>query len=453
MNGMGQGGIPDARVTTSGITEATVRHMAKLPRELALHHRDERVDNQGYVDDGLLCSDNTESSGRATELYGDMMDELSMEAHPEKSVQVVAGAAEWREKIKEDLLANPNRLQSFPVKLSKEEKYLGLYLVEGSYRQMIDKNIEVKSNLMMAAACEIRTLCNLPQIRRFGKSFAQKLMAQSQVYPIGLYGTPAWISISQEQYKAMEGALQASLNAIMSVPKYTNHEAVLRVMNLIHMEQVVDCIKLKIWNHKLNTKKKGKMFRVLLFEIVNKIEGGLASDLSNLSKKYSIPDITQQFVCPEVITKACRDASYWKQWRANLSLRHVPLAPMVGKARHWYHELPYHLSRGVIMLELGLLVTKSTQPHLMLKKNMASKHDRKCLAPMCSEPDSYSHLVAGCPFYVTKFNDTGNPVLDNADFIHRVSMERTRVYSQSMAQRRESCHRSAIFRFQNCYYT
>ena len=111
-----------------------MRHMAKLPRELALHHRNERVDNQGYVDDGLLCSDNTESSGRATELYGDMMDELSMEAHPEKSVQVVAGAAEWREKIKEDLLANPNRLQSFPVKLSKEEKYLGLYLVEGSYK-------------------------------------------------------------------------------------------------------------------------------------------------------------------------------------------------------------------------------------------------------------------------------------------------------------------------------
>ena len=432
LNGMGQGGIPDARITTSGITEATVRHMKRMPRELVLMHRCEAVDNQGYVDDGLLNSDNTVSSGVATELYGDMMDELSLEAHPQKSVQIVMGAERWREQIKGELEANPNKLQGFPVKTSKAEKYLGMLLVEGNYAAMIDKNIEVKKGLMLAAATEIRNLCNLPQIRRVGKSYAQKLMAMSQIVPIALYASQAWIDIKDYQYKAMEEAFKASLLAIMSLPNYTNYEALLRVLGLVHMESFIDCVKLRMWNHKINTKKSGKMYRVILHEIVNKVKGGFAEDLSALSRKYNIPDITERFVCPDVITKACRESSYWRQWKVNLTLRNVPLSLTVEKQRAWYHELPYDLSRGMVLLDLGLLVFKTTQPHLMLQRNMASMSDRSCLWQQCDKLDSWSHLKEGCPFYVTKYIDSGNPVLDTAQFIKRLSAERIRNHAQSL---------------------
>ena len=431
-NGMGQGGIPDARVTTSGITEATVRHMSKMPEDHVFVHREEKVTNLGYIDDTLLTSDNPTAAGIGSKLYGDALDELAMGAHPVKSVQVVMGNKDWRDTTREALAASPSLLQGFPLKTSAKERYLGFLLIDGSYREMIDANIRDKSGKMMAAAVHIRNLCNMPIIRRMGKSYAQKLMAMAQVAPVCQYGTQAWIDIQEDQYKAIEDAFHRSLTTILSVPANTNYNALLRVCELPHMENFVDCVKLKCWNWKLNVKRKGIAYRLLLNEIVNKTENGLAQDLANLCQKYGLTNILERYVSPEVITKRCKEVSYWKQWKANLTLRTVPLAALADKQTHWFHELPYNLSRGMVMLHLGLLLLKTQQPHMILRRNMAHKDDRTCLAEMCGESDSWQHMLDGCPFFVTRLVDTGNPVLDTAKFIDNLSAERLRRYGQGL---------------------
>ena len=307
--GMGQGGIPDARITTSGITEATVRHMSKIPREKVFTHNGEQVPEIGYIDDTLILGDDPELTGIATKLYGDTLDELAMSAHPVKSVQVVCGNKEWREQTKKKLLDNPNTLQGFPLKTSREERYLGFLLTESSYTEMLDSNIQDKAGKMMAAAVQIRTLTNLPIIRRFGKSYAQKLMAIAQLAPIGQYGTPGWIDIQEHQYKALEMAFKKALVTVFSVPITVNYEQLLRICGMTDMESFIDCVKLKTWNFKLNCKKSGLAYKTILYEVTRAIPGGLAEDLVKLSDKYGIPRITEGYVCPEVITRECRQAA------------------------------------------------------------------------------------------------------------------------------------------------
>ena len=427
--GEGQGGIPAARRTTGGMTEATVRNSNRQPEELKLVHRGQSSEQQGYVDDENQNADNTESAKVGCALYDDTLGELSMSAHPDKSVQVVMGNQKWIEKTIEEMEKNPSFIQGFKLKRSQLEKYLGMWFCQGQYQSIIDHNVKAKHGLMMAAAISIRSLCELPQIKRFGKIQAQKLMAISQLFPIALYSTAAWIDITEKQYGNLEKSMKKALETIFALPSSVNYEALLREAGLIHFEQFLDMIKLKIWCHKLHVKKWGKMYRVLMHEIAYDIQGGMADDLRKLSAKYNLRDITIMEVTPDQITEACRKFSYLKQWNKHLELKSLQAIPETKKYKPWHHELPFNLARGYSMLNLGLLVLKTTQPHRFRERDMASPKDRSCLWPMCSGRDEWSHLVNNeCDFYSSKFVSTGDEIMDVCVFIQKINLERTKIF-------------------------
>ena len=432
-DGVGQGSVGGARITTSAITESTERHVNKIPKQLALTHRQEEISQQGFVDDVILGGANTEGARVSTRLYSNTLYELAMSAHKTKSVQVIAGSKAWVERVETELKADPCLLQGFALKTTPCEKYLGMYYVSGSYRETIEKNIKVKCGLMQASAIGIRTMCDLPEIKRFGKAAAQKLLAQSQIYPLCLYGTQSWIQIEADQYKSLEDAFRSSLTTIMSVPKQTNYAALLKVNGLIHVEAFLDLVKLKCWNYKLYVKKSGRMYRVLLYEIVHKIKGGLAEDLSNLCRKYELRDLCKVELDPDIITRNCRQESYRRQWREHLTLKSIPMMITADKVRYTFYEYPDNLSRALIMKELGLLVLKTMQPHKFLERNMASPKDRSCLwAPLCTNSlDSLDHIRI-CPYYSTKYREDRDPVLAEAIFLDKISRERNRQFSQPM---------------------
>ena len=107
LNGDGQGSISAARKTTYMIDECTVRHSKLIPREMWVIHRNEPVNNEGFVDDELLLAESRAASAIGSKLYSRTMNELAMSAHPTKSVQIVAGSPEWVEKMKIELKEAP----------------------------------------------------------------------------------------------------------------------------------------------------------------------------------------------------------------------------------------------------------------------------------------------------------------------------------------------------------
>ena len=288
MNGDGQGSISAARKTTYMIDECTVRHSKMIPREIWVIHRNEPVNNKGFVDDELLLAESRAASAIGSKLYSRTMNELAMSAHPTKSV---AGAQEWVEKMKDELKEAPCSMQGFDLKVSESEKYLGMFFVSGSYSASLDMNIEHKCKKMMIAANGIRVICNIPGVRRVGKLQAQRLLIMAQISPICLYGMQAWMRVTDAQYSKLEAGFKKAILTVLSVPKCTNYEALLRQINNIHIRQFSDAIKLKCWNSKLWVKARGKIVRVLQYEIGMGIKTGLAGEFEATCQKYEIPNI------------------------------------------------------------------------------------------------------------------------------------------------------------------
>ena len=376
-NGETQGGIAAARRTTFMIDEATLRHSRKIPKHLAVIHRGELVNNEGFVDDELLLGFETEAASLAAKLYTNTLDELAMSAHPQKTVQIVTGSETWVTETRAKLEESPSVMQGFNIKTVDQDKYLGMIFASGPYSATLDKNIQAKVTKMKAAASGIRAICNLPAIKRIGKLQAQKLLIMAQITLICLYGMQAWLRVSDAQYEQLEDGFKKAVTTVLSVPSNTNYETLLRQINNFHIRQFSDAIKLKSWNWKLHRKGKGKIVRVLMQEIANGIKTGLAGELEQTCIMYGIPNICLHFLNPNTINFYVKRYSYNLQWRKHMELRSLPLVIHPGKALNWHHHYPYAQGRAYQLYELRLLVLKDTKEWQFPEK---FRGDKRCRA-------------------------------------------------------------------------
>lgn len=72
------------------------------------------------------------------------VNELSLEAHPSKTVNVIIGSKKLRREIKEELERELMVLQGFPVQSKESDAYLGMVFAEGGARESIDASIEIR---------------------------------------------------------------------------------------------------------------------------------------------------------------------------------------------------------------------------------------------------------------------------------------------------------------------
>ena len=420
-DGETQGGISAARRTTYMIDEATQRHARHIPNDKAVIHRDVRVDNEGSVDDELHLAYDDEGAALGAKLYTRALDELAMSAHPVKTVQIVAGASDKIPVIKARLEANPSKMQDFQIKVTEGDKYLGMHFVTGSWQETLDKNVRGKVGKMMAAACAIRNMCNIPGIKRIGKLQAQKLLIMSQITPICMYGMPAWLRVSDKNYEDLETGFKRAIETVLSVPRSINYEALLRQISNFHIRQFSDNLKLKCWNHKLHIKGRGKIVRVLKYEIAHGLKGGLAEELADTCKMYGLRNICEARLDPKTIDFKVKKFSYLRQWQKHLELRTLPMFEIPGKAPHWHHLYPFNEGRAYQAYELGLLVFKDSKEWMFPEKH---RGDRKCLNIPCQDTDSLSHSLQ-CEYTKTKYMDTGDKYADMSRFL--VSLNRERI--------------------------
>ena len=360
-------------------------------------------------------------------LYTRALDELAMSAHPVKTVQIVAGAVNKIPLVKSQLEKNPSKMQDFTIKVTSGDKYLGMHFVTGSWQETLDKNVKGKVGKMMAAACAIRNMCNIPGIKRVGKLQAQKLLIMSQITPICMYSMPAWLRVSEKHYEDLETGFKRAIETILSVPRSTNYEALLRQISNFHIRQFSDNLKLKCWNYKLHVKGRGKIVRVLKYEIAHSLKGGLAEELADTCRMYGLRNICEARLDPKTIDFKVKKFSYLRQWQKHLELKTLPRFDIPGKAPHWHHLYPFNEGRAYQAYELGLLVFKESREWMFPEKY---RGDRKCLNVPCQDTDSLSHSFR-CEYTKTKYMDTGDKYADLSRFL--VSLNRERITYHGVA--------------------
>ena len=91
------------------------------------------------------------------------------------------------------------------------EKYLGVKIVSGGVKEIIDANICFKASKAHQASTQIREEVRDQRIERALQ--ASSTMINSVIIPTLTYGTECWLDITEEQYTAMEKILAESSNA------------------------------------------------------------------------------------------------------------------------------------------------------------------------------------------------------------------------------------------------
>ena len=96
------------------------------------------------------------------------------------------------------------------------EKYLGVKIVSGSVKDIIDANIRFKASKAHQASTQIREEVRDPRIERVGALQASSTLINSVIIPTLTYGTECWLNTTKEQYAAMEKILAESIARILS---------------------------------------------------------------------------------------------------------------------------------------------------------------------------------------------------------------------------------------------
>ena len=426
-NGQGQGGICVGRSASGSITEVMERNAAHHPEPAKLF--DQNVQNSGFVDDTATADTKETGSKISCAIITDTFNELSLRAHPTKTVQVICGTEDYIKEKENKLKIDPAQVQNFKVKTVKKEKYLGMTIYSGTTSDIIDINIKEKAGKIYVTATDIRKLVREPQIERKGALKTAALMIQSQILPKLLYSTVAWINISKEQYKAMEEIFKESIIRILSLPDKTPYDALLLEIGNYHIENWIDCLRIKYFMKKMHWKGYGRLYRIIRDEIYYNIKSGIANDIKELCDKYNIPNVILQPVSEDYISEKCKEISRMKS-RENIDkLRKIPKMLSLYEDTTEHHTFPMMEARAITAWRTGTLVFKNWCPYRFRLKYQG---DRKCLYPPCQGDDTLFHVREECEFYSTKFIQTSGSIKDWAEYLVKLNKERMREFKQPL---------------------
>ena len=425
-NGQAQGGTSVARSAFAAISDVMDRNVESHPQPFYVNQVN--CSNQGYVDDTMCMDSDNIGVIFSSKIIEETLEELSLEAHPEKTKNIVCGEKTWVEDMTRRLREKPAEIQGFRVKVDTSEKYLGVKIVSGDVSDIIEANIKFKASKSYQAATTIRQQVRDPRVERVGALQAASQMIRSITIPIITYGTECWLEVSEAQYWEMEKLLAEAISRVISIPKNSNYESMIMELSCTHIEQWMDCLKLCYFSKKLHKKKEGKLYRVLREDIIQGGNNGFIADLRNLSKKYKIPDVTLLPLTNKYIKSACKDLSRRRCMLTTLGLKKVPPMFSIEKILTDHYSLPVIEARAITVMRTGNLVFKNWAPHKMLKKHMG---DKLCLVPACQEKDSLEHVMR-CEFYSARFVEKEGLTKDWATYLVALNHERIEKFSQPM---------------------
>ena len=357
------------------------------------------------------------------------LDEMSLQAHEDKTVQIVVGHKRYIKDMKEELERNPTYMQGFKVNMVESEKYLGMIVTSSGVKGMIDRNIEEKRKKSMPISQESRKLIRDPKLIRIGGLKSACVMLQAKLIPTILYGCQAWLYINKGQIEKLEKIFKNAITKSLSLPKSTNYEVLLNEIGYIHIEQWLDYMKLSIFGNIFQEKKAGRLYQVLREELLEEVKGGVVEEVGKLCDKYSLPNVLLFKIRQEDMSCAVREYSKMRICLMTVILPSVLMIIHTLKFVHEHYEFDVMSARAIMCFNTGNLVFKDTCPYQFRTRDQGSKG---CLEKACGGLDSYSHVRYECEFYDLKYVDNREPVKDNANFILKLNDEWIRRWRTSL---------------------
>ena len=390
-----------------------------------------------FVDDTFHISRTLAEARMSGKVVTNTFDELSLEAHPYKSKQIIVGTSEYCRKMKAAIQKDPVQIQGNDIGTSDEEKYLGLVICSGSYKKTLKANLDAKMSKAIGVAKQIRAIMEDKRMEQIGKLKVAALLVQGQLLPTILYGLKSFLNLHIDNYyEKFEAIYKKSLEIILGVPESTCLEAMINLLDNHHLETWIDVLKIKYMNTKFNyhrklTKRRSRLQALWEFEMLNGVKGGLVDELTRLCEKYKLPNLNHGGVEDDYINAQVKSKS---KLRIYMKLLQLKKYPMVRPGRRsecraaW--ELDPYLQQCIKSYYLGLLITRTSNYH-QLRPNL--RGDKTCLFDPCVGRDDIAHMME-CEFYTTRYDKDGDDqeVVRFARYLSELNLERIKRFKQPM---------------------
>ena len=100
------------------------------------------VDPTSYVDDVANLREGATEAGRR---MSNAVNEMSLKAHPTKTMNIVIGGTKKsRENLRKELKDDPMQIQGFDVKSVEADVYLGMKVSKGGCKDSVDASIKAR---------------------------------------------------------------------------------------------------------------------------------------------------------------------------------------------------------------------------------------------------------------------------------------------------------------------
>ena len=414
------------------IAEATKKAVEEIDNEIKIKGK-----NRGtiiFVDDTARLAENTKMARDGGKIFTKALDELSLEAHPDKSKIVIMGTKKLREEVKKELEKDPVIVQGWEMKTSENETYLGYKLDEKGTRESKNKSIENRIRLARMKCIQIMKILEDRQIQEIGWLESAKLLFTSIIVPTLTYGSQTYTFMTKKQEAMLEGAMRENLYRILELSKTAHYASVLFEMNLIPIRAIIDQLKIGWLNSLIHEKGFGTCLDTIREEEEKFPGEGIIGEVRELCKKYNLPDINLTEVCKERIKENVWRQARYKLWTDMINNRRAPYSFRPYKIKKDYWGLPKLDARLVLAYKTGELNFKEFK-----KREMTRLYgNTNCFIVGCREKDTLRHVME-CEGYETKIKNFPQDGQDKnmAPYLRKLDLERWKYFECGLIYRRE----------------
>ena len=422
-NSVGQG--------TSGAVDGSALMMGKVVEEAFEKCEHElqlggvTVKPAAFVDDVATARGSAEGAREAGERLTEVLTNLTLRAHPEKTVNLVIGTKRQREVVQKQLSENPMIIQGFEVQEKDEDQYLGMNFSNKGVRESITRTLDKRGGKAVGKTKLAKAVLKDERIQAIGWLDAARVLYQGTITPTLTYSSIAWVRMNKTQRKMLESYQKDCIYDLLDLLPGASYAAVLLELGLPKINAFVDQLKICYVSKLMFDKPNSQVANLLKAEENESPGAGLLGEVKELCIKYKLEDVSEIFVDPDRIKRRVTEDAMFKLLLEAKRSSKVPLRTVRVKARKSYFGLPKIEARAIFLHNVGELNVKMNRKGLALTRY----GDLTCPVPGCRMPDTQSHLTR-CAGYWTRV--TREISSDEELGHHLVSLHRERVYRWKM---------------------
>ena len=349
---------------------------------------DMSIDPLMYVDDAAIMADTVQGAIDGGILMTKALNELGLEAHPDKSAMVIMGPKKFKDKIREDLKKSPVLVQGWELKESEAETYLGVEISGKGVKDSVMRSIKKRCRAAVAKEIQLSKILDSDMIEKVGWLESVKTLFNSVIISTLTYGTQAYVYMNKTQVAEVESCMKEVLYRMLKLSKFANYAAVLLECNMIRIKHIINQLKLGFVHDLIHVKGKG-----LCFEILKKEEElfpgtGLLAEAAELSEMYELNNVVTNKTEKELIKENVWEFGREEIWQETLRSSKVPYNDTHHKRHRMYTTLPKFEAKLYFAFKIG---------ELQFKENRRGEYrakfgDTLCFVPGCNQPDTLEHV-------------------------------------------------------------